>query len=216
VQTPKTVRQYRQSQHILSRPVAGNSTIDAVASNGPPDNFHKQQTQYANYGLGGQPPSGGPPPAFQPPAAPEPDQQVPPDSPDPFDQETEPRPWYRKPAGIIAWVIAVLILLGLIAYGITELIQGGQGTSPAPSTSTTPTTGTTTTTPPTTTTTESSETPPTSSAVAPPTEQPTQQPTHQPTQPPPTHRHHLPFGIPSVITIPGMPTPITLPPGLGN
>ena len=102
-----------------------------MASNGPPDNFHNQQTQYANYGLGGQPPSGEPPPAFQPPAATEADQQAFPDSQDPFDQQTEPKPWYRKPAGIIAWIIAVLILLALIVYGITELIQGGQGTTPA-------------------------------------------------------------------------------------
>ena len=187
-----------------------------MASNGPPDNFHNQQTQYANYGLGGQPPSGEPPPAFPPPAATEADQQAPPDSPDPFDQETELKPWYRKPAGIIAWIIAVLILLALIVYGITELIQGGQGTTPAPSTSTTPTTtATPTTTPPSSETTPSSETPPTSSAVEPPAQQPTQQPTRQPTQPQPTHRHHLPQ-LPWVITVPGMPSPITLPipPGL--
>ncbi len=191
-----------------------------MASNGPPDNFHEQQTQYASYGLGGQPPSGGPLPAGQPPAAAGPGQPAPPYSPEPFDQETEPKPWYRRPAGIIAWVVAVLILIGLIAYGITQLIQGGQGTSPSSpstSTSTTPTTTPTTTTPPSSETTSSSETP-TSSAVEPPAQQPTQQPTQlptrQPTQPPPTRRHHLPFGIPSVITIPGIPTPITLPPGL--
>jgi hypothetical protein len=193
-----------------------------VASNGPLDNFHDQQTQYANYGVGGQPPTGGPPPAGLPPAPAEPGQPAPPYSPEPFDQETEPKPWYRKPAGIIAWVVAVLILLGLIAYGITQLIQGGQGGSPSPSTSTstTPTTTTPTTTPPSSETTSPSETTPTTSAAEPPAQQPTQQPTHQPTQPPPSSRRRhlpqLPFSIPSVITIPGMPSPITLPPGLGQ
>jgi cytoskeletal protein RodZ len=111
--------------------------------------------------------------------------------------------------GIIAWIVAVLILIALIVYGLMELIQGGSGTSPTPSTtSTTPTTATTTPTP---TTTQSSETP-TSSAVEPPAQQPTQQPTHQPTQQQPTHRHHLPQ-LPSVITIPDGPV-LTLPPGL--
>jgi hypothetical protein len=184
-----------------------------VAGNGPPDNFHNQQTQYANYGVGGQP-AGGRPLADPPTAETHPGQQAPPGSPEPFDQETEPSPWYRKPAGLIGWIIAVLILLGLIAYGIMELIEGGEGTGPAPSTSTTPTTSTTT--PPTSTTsttTEPTTTPPTSSAVEPPAQQPTQQPTHQPTQQPPRHRLHLP-AIPSVITIPGMPNPVTLPPGL--
>jgi hypothetical protein len=205
----------------LSAPRARVSTIDAVASNGPPrppDDFHNQQTQYANYPYGGQPPAGGLPPAFPPPPAAEPEQQAPPDALDPFDQQTEPKPWYRKPAGIIAWVIAVLILLALIAYGITQLIQEGQGTSPAPSTSATPTTATTpTTTPPSSATTPSSpssETPPTSSAVVPPA-QTTQEPTHQSTQPQPSRRRHLPQ-LPWVITVPGMPSPITLPipPGL--
>jgi hypothetical protein len=114
--------------------------------------------------------------------------------------------------GIIAWIVAVLILIALIVYGLMELIQGGSGTSPTPgttsgTTSTTPTTATTTPTP----TTQSSETP-TSSAVEPPAQQPTQQPTHQPTQQQPTHRHHLPQ-LPSVITIPDGPV-LTLPPGL--
>jgi hypothetical protein len=178
-----------------------------VAPNGPPDDFHNQQTQYANYGgVGGRPPSGEPPPPAE-----LPDQTESPETLDAFDQGPEPAPWYRRPAGIIAWIVAVLILIGLIVYGLMELIQGGQGTSPSPSTtgSTTPTTTTTTMTP---TTTESSATPPTSSAVEPPAQQPTQQPTHQPTQQQPTHRHHLPQ-LPSVITIPDGPV-VTLPPGL--
>ncbi|BBZ49811.1 hypothetical protein MHEI_15280 [Mycobacterium heidelbergense] len=129
------------------------------------------------------------------------------ESPDPFDEETEPTAWYRKPVGLIAWLVAVLILIALIVYGIIELIQGDQGTTHAPSTTPPTTTATTTTPPPSTTTTV---TPPTSSAVEPPAQQPTQQ---QPTQQQPTHHHHLP-PLPSVITVPGVPTAITLPPGL--
>jgi hypothetical protein len=178
-----------------------------VASNGPPDDFHNQRTQYANYGA-----QGGPPAPGEPPAEPPPDQPEQPEALDPFEQEPEPTPWYRKPVGIIAWILAVLILLALIVYGLMELIQGGQGTSPSPSTtaSTTPTTTTSTTMPPT--TTESSAPPPSSSAAEPPAQQPTQQPTRQPTQQQPTHRHHMPQ-LPSVITIPDGPV-VTLPPGL--
>ncbi|OBA75455.1 hypothetical protein A5641_25910 [Mycobacterium sp. 1554424.7] len=176
-----------------------------MASNGPPDDFHNQRTRYANYGALG----GSPPPGEAPPETPldEPEQ---PEALDPFEQPPEPTPWYRKPAGIIAWIVAVLILLALIVYGLMQLVQGGQSTSPSPSTtgSTTPTTTTTTTM----TTTESSAPPPTSSAVEPPAQQPTQQPTRQPTSQQPTHRHHMPQ-LPSVITIPDGPV-VTLPPGL--
>ena len=197
----------------MNAPTGGISTIGAVASigpPGPPDDFHNQQTEYRNYG--GPPPGGSPATDRTDPELP-PDQQQPPESLDPLDQETEPKPWYRKPAGLIGWIIAVAILIGLIVYGIMELIGGGEGTTYTPSTSATPTT-TTTTTPPAATTTEPSTTPPTSSAVEPPAQRPTQEPTGQPTQQP-THRRHLPMPrIPSVITIPGMPNPVTLPPGL--
>ncbi len=183
-----------------------------MAPNGPPDDFHNQRTQFANYGGPGGPPAPGesPPPAEAPP-----DQPEAPEALDPFDQEPEPTPWYRKPLGVIAWVIAVAILLALIVYGLMELIQGGQGTGHTPGTtsSTTPTTATTTESSAPPTTTESSPPPPTSSAVAPPVQQPTQQPTRQPTQQQPTHRHHLP-SLPSVITIPNGPV-VTLPPGIG-
>ena len=181
----------------------GASTIGAVERKGPPDDFHEQATHHADYGMA-DPPTSGEVPLY------------PPDAPgqaDAFDDlESEPTPWYRKPPLLIAWLVFVVILLGLIAYGITELLKGGQGTSPTPSTSSTSsttTTTTTTTTTPTTTTT----TPTTSSAVEAPAQQPTQQPTRQPTQQAPTHRHHLPE-LPSVITIPGVPTVITVPPGL--
>lgn len=178
-----------------------------MAPNGPPDDFHDQRTQFANYGGPGGPPRPGESPS---PADIPPDQLEAAEAPDPFDQEPEPTPWYRRPLGVIAWIIAVAILLALIVYGLMELIQGGQGTSTNPSTtsSTTPTTTTMTTTP---TTTPPSETP-TSSANEPPAQQPTQQPPYQPTQQQPTHRHHLPQ-LPSVITIPNGPV-VTLPPRL--
>lgn len=187
----------------------GVSTIGAVARNGPPDDFHNQQTQHANYGVGGPPPTVPPTPETPP------DRREPPEYFDPLDQETEPTPWYRRPAGLIAWVVVVGILIALIVYGIIELIHGGQGTTQTPTTSTTSTTPTTatTTTVPTTTTTQPTTTSPTGSAVEPPAQQPTRQPTHQPTQQQPTHHHHLP-PLPSVITIPEVPTVITLPPGL--
>jgi hypothetical protein len=129
---------------------------------------------------------------------------------------TEPTPWYRKPVNLIVWAVMVLILIGLIIYGIVELIGGDQGTGNTPSSTTTTTP--TTTFPSTTTTSESppsststSEPPSTGTTLAPPPPQPTNQPTHQPTHPPSTH-HHLP-PLPSVITIPGGPV-VTLPPDL--
>jgi hypothetical protein len=185
--------------------------VASIGPPGPPDDFHNQQTHYANYGAGGPQP-GGPPVTDPSPSEIPTHQQQPPESLDPLDQETEPTPWYRKPAGLIGWLIAVSILIGLIVYGIMELIGGGEGTTYTPSTSATPTTTITTSTPPATTT-EPSSTPPTSSSAESPAQQPTQEPTRQPTQQQPTHRRHLP-PIPSVITIPGMPNPVTLPPGL--
>lgn len=133
---------------------------------------------------------------------------------DPLDPDAEPRPWYRRPITLIGWAILVLILLALIAYGVSQLIGGGKSTTPAPTststsattTETTSTTTTTTTTEPTTTTT--TEEPGTTPTAAPP---PANPPRNQPpgtgtTQP---HRPHLP-NVPSTITVPGGPT-ITLP-----
>jgi hypothetical protein len=172
-----------------------------VARYGPPDDFHEQPTRHANFGMVEQPPPGEAAPTDQQPGQTPPEQYEP--YGDPFDQETEPTAWYRKPVVLIGWALSVLILIALIVYGLMQLLQGEQGTSRVPSTSTTPPTSTTTTTPPSTTT-----TPPTSSAIEPPAQQPTQQPTQQP----PTHRHHVPQ-LPSVITIPGGPT-MTVPPPL--
>jgi hypothetical protein len=189
--------------------VGGVSTISAVAPNGPRDDFHNQRTQHAEFGMSENPPTN------RLPTPGPPDESEQPENVDPFDQETEPTPWYRKPALLIAWLACVVILIGLIVFGIIELVHGEPSTGRVPktTTSTTPTTttsttSTTTTIPPTTTTT----TPSSSTEVAPPAQQPTQQPTQQQTQQP-THHHHLP-PLPPVITIPQVPTVITVPPGL--
>jgi hypothetical protein len=158
-----------------------------VARYGPSDDFHNQQTTKAAFGMDGAP-SDTPP-----------DQSEPPE---PHHEGFEPAPWYRSPPLLIAWFLLVLILIALIVYGLGELIGGGEGTGPAPSSTTTttsaPTSSTTTTTsttqPPVSTTTET--TPPSTSAVQPPVQQqPTQQPTYQPTQKHHPHLPQLPPGI---------------------
>jgi hypothetical protein len=206
----------RSIRYVLNTSLPGGvSTIGAVA-NGRPDDFNN-----ANAGMRGSPPPAAKP---APPPAPAPDSIPPPTPPpaseqfepteflDPLDEESEFTPWYRKPVVLIGWGLFVAVLIGLIVYGIIELIHGGNGISNIPSTSTTiPSTTTSTTTPPTTATTTTPTTaPPTSSAVQPPARQPTPQ---HPTQQQPTHRHHLPQ-LPSVITIPEVPTVITVPPEL--
>ena len=175
-----------------------------MASNGPRDDFHNQPTQHGDFGAPEQPPTGPVLSSGLPPNPPEGSEQ--PGDVDPFDQETEPTPWYRKPAMLIAWLVSVVILIALIVFGIVELIHGQQTVSHIPKT-TTSTTTTTTTTPTTTTTTTSSP-----NSEEPPAQQPTQQPTGGQTQQP-SHHHHLPQ-LPSVITVPGMPNPVTVPPGL--
>lgn len=186
-----------------TQPPAGISTIGAVARYGPPDDFNRQPTQYADYGGGGYRPSGPPPPPTEPPA---------PEPAEPVDLDAEPAPWYRRPVMLIGWGLLVVILIALIVYGITELLKEAQGTSHTPSqTATTTVPPTTTTTPPA--PSETTTEPPTTSSAVEPPPQPTRQPTHQKPAPAPSTHHHLP-PLPSVITIPGMPNPITLPPGL--
>jgi hypothetical protein len=187
--------------------------MNAVAP-GRPDDFNDQPTQHARYGRGGSPPPAADadpvPPPTTPPA---PEQLDPPEFFDPLDEDAEFTPWYRKPEVLIGWGLFVAILIGIIVYGILQLIHGNNGTTETPSTSTTisSTTAGTTSPPTTATTTTPTTEPPTSSAIQPPAHQPTQQ--RQPTQQQPTHRHHLPQ-LPSVITIPEVPTVITVPPEL--
>ena len=163
-----------------------------MAPNGPPDDFNNQETRHAN-AAGRQPPS-------QEPAPPPSDRPEPSESPDSFGEATEPVAWYRRPVVLILWGLSVLILIALIVFGITQLVQD-QGTTKAPSTTSTTTTTPTTTTTTTTTTTPSTTTTTTSSseAVVPPSEQQTRQPTQQQ----PTHRHHWPSWLPT--TIPQLP-----------
>lgn len=163
----------------------------------PPDDFNNEPTRYRDIGKGNQPP-----PLDQPGPPPAPD-ELGPQPPDPFDAETEPTAWYRRPVVLLGWGLMVLILIGLIIFGIIELVAD-QGETSTPKTTTTtpqPTTSTTsmttaTTTPPTTATTATTTTaaPTTSSVVQPPAQQPTQQP---------THRHHWPSWLPT--TLPALP-----------
>ncbi|OMC14656.1 hypothetical protein [Mycobacterium sp. SP-6446] len=181
-----------------------------MARTGPPDDFHNEPTRHAGFGMGERPPFTEAAPTGQAPGEPPPGEYQPDQSVDPFDEESEPTAWYRRPVMLLGWALLVLILIALIVFGITQLLGGDQGTSHVPSTSTTSptsTTTTTTTTSPSTTT----ESPSSSSAVEPPAQQPTQQPTQQPSQQP-SHRHHMP-SLPPVITIPGGPT-MTVPPAL--
>lgn len=129
---------------------------------------------------------------------------------DPFDDEPQPTPWYRRPVLLIAWLVVVLVLIGLIVFGLTELLRGQPATGHTPSTTTSTSTSTTESTTPTTTATTTEPT--TSDTGQPSPQRPSQQPTNQSTQQP-SHRHHLP-PLPPVITIPQVPTVITVPPGL--
>jgi hypothetical protein len=130
----------------------------------------------------------------------------------------EPIPGWRKPIALAGWGVLIAILIGLIIWGIMQLVQGAPPLEPA----------TITTTPRTT-------TPPSSAApVAPPTQHRTyEETTTTPTAEIPTAATEdtgtptttvaqspgafpLPQ-LPSVITLPalpGLPTAITLPPGL--
>jgi hypothetical protein len=181
------------------------STIVAVARNGPPNDFNEQPTTKADFSGSGGPV--GEPPGEEVPSVPS-DRSDQPGAPEPLDGESEHAAWYRKPVVLIVWAVVVLILIGLIIYGLGELVGGDQGTSPSPSptTGTTETTTTTTTTP--SSTTETSTTPPPPASTTPTT--PAYGPgTEPPAQSPPQRHHHLPQ-LPSVITIPRGPT-VTLP-----
>ncbi|MEE6135619.1 hypothetical protein SKC41_04645 [Mycobacterium sp. 050128] len=161
---------------------------------GPPDDYNNEPTRYRDVGRGNYPPAG------EPPSAPDQPDPVEPQL-DPFD-ETEPTPWYRKPAGLIIWGLSVLILIALIVYGIIELI-GDRGTGNAPSTHTTTTTTSPTTTSATTTPTTTTEPTTTTATTEPPTTSTAVAPAPQPTRQEPTRRRHWPSWLPS--TMPAIP-----------
>jgi hypothetical protein len=103
----------------------------------------------------------------------------------------EPIPGWRKPIALVGWSVLIAVLIGLIIWGDIQLAQGHP--PPASVTTTSPPT----TTPPTTTT-------PTSGTD---TGTPTNNSPAQGAFP------HLPSVI-TVPSLPGLPTEITLPPGL--
>jgi hypothetical protein len=179
------------------------STIDPVARDAGADDPSNRPTELAQYGAGGQWPPGSD--RFGTPGQSDITEQL--------QAQSAPTPWYRKRAVLVGWGALVLLLIALIVYGLVELATGGGG-GVAPST--TPSTTTTTTTPTTTTTTtEPIAPPPTGDATEPPQQAP------QPSAQQPPRRPHLPeqiprLPLPSVITIPQVPTVITLPPHLGH
>ncbi|MEE3064242.1 MAG: oligopeptide transporter substrate-binding protein [Actinomycetota bacterium] len=136
--------------------------------------------------------------------------------PDPDD----PIPGWRKPIALAGWGVLIAVLIALIVWGIIQLIHGAPPQEPV--TNPTPATATTTVPRPSST---ASVAPPQSSA--PPVTTPTDAPTAstEDTLPstatttattPSGQTYPLPQ-LPSVITLPalpGLPTEITLPPGL--
>ena len=180
-----------------------------MAGYGPPGDFNNQPTQRAGFADAGPPHlSDSPEPTGRYAAL---------ESPQP---ELAPTPWYRRRAVVIAWGLLVAILIVLIIYGLIDLVgRGGGAPTPTYTITNTPTTTTTTTAPTTTATTPSTTTtePPPSNeppaATAPPAVPPAGPP---PQTLPPRRPHHVPRlpKLPSTITVPGIPTVITLPPGL--
>ncbi|MCV7035371.1 hypothetical protein H7H69_14460 [Mycobacterium heckeshornense] len=185
------------------------STIEPVARDAGPDDPSNRPTELAQYGAGGQWPPGSD--RFGTAGQPGITEQL--------EAQSAPTPWYRKRAVLAGWGALVLLLIALIVYGLIELATGGGGGGVPSTTSSTTTTTTTTTTPTTSSTTtsssESSAPPPAGGATEPPQQVP------QPSGQQPPRRPHLPeqiprLPLPSVITIPQVPTVITLPPHLGR
>ena len=88
-----------------------------MARNDPPDYGANDPTAYGNHGYGGN-------------IGPEP--------------EPEPVPGWRKPIGLVAIGLLIAVLIGLIIFGILELMHGPDPKSTTPTTSTTTVTVTTT------------------------------------------------------------------------
>ncbi len=181
-----------------------------MAGDGPPGDFNNQPTRRAGLDAG----THHPPEQLEAPA--ETGAYPPLEAHSP---EFAPTPWYRRRAVLIAWGLLVAILITLIIYGLVELAgRGGGKPTPTHTTTTTPTTTTGTTPAPTTTPTTATTTePPPSSAPpaapAPPSAPPSAEP------PAPTHTHRRPHvpelpKLPPTISVPGVPTVITVPPGL--
>lgn len=134
----------------------------------------------------------------------------------------EPKPGWRKPMALVGWGLLVTVLLALIVWGIVQLIQAPPAEEPTPGVapSATPTTARSSPAP----STRDQQTTP---VTTPETENPTAstETTGAPmtTSAPAATSSPAPGGLPvpalpSVITLPsllpGLPTEITLPPGL--
>jgi cytoskeletal protein RodZ len=134
----------------------------------------------------------------------------------------EPIPGWRKPIALVGWGVLIAVLIGLIIWGIIQLAQGPPTPAPVTTTTTTTTTPTTTAAPvvppnhhrpthdesttmttPSTGTSTTSTTPTSSADTGTPTKN----------SPSPGAFPHLPSVI-TLPSLPGLPTEITLPPGL--
>jgi hypothetical protein len=131
----------------------------------------------------------------------------------------DPIPGWRKPIALSGWGILIAVLIALIIWGIIQLVHGAppqEPLTPTPATATTRPSSAATTTPPASQSSAQTTTTPTTDA---PTASSEDTPTSTATTTPTTRSseaYPLPQ-LPSVITLPalpGLPTEITLPPGL--
>jgi hypothetical protein len=133
----------------------------------------------------------------------------------------DPIPGWRKPIALSGWGILIAVLIALIIWGIIQLVHGAPPQepitpTPATTTATTRPSSAATTTPPAPQSSAQTTTTPTTDA---PTASSEDTPTSTATTTPTTRSseaYPLPQ-LPSVITLPalpGLPTEITLPPGL--
>ena len=131
----------------------------------------------------------------------------------------EPIPGWRKPIALVGWGVLIAVLSGLIIWGVIQLAQGPPTPVPVTTSTTTPTTTAAPVVPPTQhrpmhdestiTTTPTTDTGTTSASPTSSTD--TGTPTNN--SPSPEAFPHLPSVI-TLPSLPGLPTEITLPPGL--
>jgi hypothetical protein len=134
----------------------------------------------------------------------------------------DPIPGWRKPIALIGWGLLIAVLIALIIWGIIQLVHGTPprepATTPTPATTTAttrPSSAATTTPPAPQSSVQTTTTPTTDAPTASSEDTPTSAATTTPTTPS-GGAYPLPQ-LPSVITLPalpGLPTEITLPPGL--
>lgn len=118
---------------------------------------------------------------------------------DPFASAETSSPWFLKPGVLALWGVTVVILLGIIVYGLVILATGNGGGGPA---TTRPSATTTHSTTPARTTTPSSTVPTTTAPSPETTLQPAPPQTTQPWTQQPPRRHWWNGNVPP---IPGLP-----------